>query len=344
MGTAVLTIDLSALRANWQALNAKSAGITAAVVKADGYGLDSARVATALAAEGAQHFFVAVAEEGAALRKALGSGPSISVFSGHMAQDTVLIKEANLIPMVNSVDQLLRHIESLPDHPFGLQLDTGMNRLGMEPTEWTALRDLALRLKPQLIMSHLACADDPNHPMNAHQLQLFRELTADCNIPRSLSATGGILLGEAYHFEVTRPGIGLYGGAPFLEANPVVQIDIPVIQTRPVTAGETVGYSNTWTATTPRQIATISAGYADGILRAMGPNTRLFSDNIGCPIVGRISMDLICVDVTLLDHVPESLQLLNAAQGIDTLADGAGTIGYEILTSLGWRYERRYTE
>ena len=198
MGTAVLTIDLSALRANWQALNTKSAGITAAVVKADGYGLDSARVATALAAEGAQHFFVAVAEEGAALRKALGSGPSISVFSGHMAQDTVLIKEANLIPMVNSVDQLLRHIESLPDHPFGLQLDTGMNRLGMEPTEWTALRDLALRLKPQLIMSHLACADDPNHPMNAHQLQLFRELTADCNIPRSLSATGGILLGEAY--------------------------------------------------------------------------------------------------------------------------------------------------
>ena len=174
MGTAVLTIDLSALRANWQALNAKSAGITAAVVKADGYGLDSARVASALAAEGAQHFFVAVAEEGAALRKALGSGPSISVFSGHMAQDTVLIKEANLIPMVNSVDQLLRHIESLPDHPFGLQLDTGMNRLGMEPTEWTALRDLALRLKPQLIMSHLACADDPNHPMNAHQLQLFR--------------------------------------------------------------------------------------------------------------------------------------------------------------------------
>ena len=122
------------------------------------------------------------------------------------------------------------------------------------------------------------------------------------------------------------------------------QIDIPVIQTRPVTAGETVGYSNTWTATTPRQIATISAGYADGILRAMGPNTRLFSDNIGCPIVGRISMDLICVDVTLLDHVPESLQLLNAAQGIDTLADGAGTIGYEILTSLGGRYERRYTE
>ena len=225
-----------------------------------------------------------------------------------------------------------------------MQLDTGMNRLGMEPTEWTALRDLALRLKPQLIMSHLACADDPNHPMNAHQLQLFRELTADCNIPRSLSATGGILLGEAYHFEVTRPGIGLYGGAPFLEANPVVQIDIPVIQTRPVTAGETVGYSNTWTATTPRQIATISAGYADGILRAMGPNTRLFSDNIGCPIVGRISMDLICVDVTLLDHVPESLQLLNAAQGIDTLADGAGTIGYEILTSLGGRYERRYTE
>ncbi|MDC0521102.1 alanine racemase, partial [bacterium] len=135
--------------------------------------------------------------------------------------------------------------------------------------------------------------DDPNHPMNAHQLQLFRELTADCNIPRSLSATGGILLGEAYHFEVTRPGIGLYGGAPFLEANPVVQIDIPVIQTRPVTAGETVGYSNTWTATTPRQIATISAGYADGILRAMGPNTLFFTELSRTSSIKRFLRDLL---------------------------------------------------
>ena len=344
MSTATLTIDLMSIRANWRALGALSAGVTGAVVKANGYGLDAARVSRALAQEGARHFFVAVAEEGAVVRRALGPGPKIYVFSGHMENDTSLIRDHQLTPMINSVDQLLRHVDAMPDVEFGVQLDSGMNRLGMEPSEWRAVRDLVLRLKPEILMSHLACADDPQHIMNGQQLREFRDMTDGLNVPRSLAATGGILLGNSYHFELTRPGIGLYGGAPFETAQPVVTVDIPVIQVREVDTGETVGYSNTWTAPTPRKIATVSAGYADGIMRVLGPNLSLYSDRVACPVVGRISMDLIGVDITLLADTPSSLQLLNTMQSIDDLASAADTIGYEVLTSLGSRYQRRYKE
>ena len=344
MGTATLTIDLMSIRANWRALSALSAGVTGAVVKANGYGLDAARVSRALAQEGARHFFVAVAEEGAVVRRALGPGPKIYVFSGHMENDTSLIREHQLTPMINSVDQLLRHVDAMPDVEFGVQLDSGMNRLGLEPAEWQAVRDLVLRLRPEILMSHLACADDPQHTMNAQQLREFRDMTDGLNVPRSLSATGGILLGNSYHFELTRPGVGLYGGAPFETAQSVVSLDVPVIQVRDVDTGETVGYSNTWTAPTPRKIATVSAGYADGIMRNLGPNLSLYSDRVACPVVGRISMDLIGVDITLLADTPSSLQLLNSLQSIDDLATAADTIGYEVLTSLGSRYQRRYKE
>jgi alanine racemase len=342
MTTATLTIDLTAIRANWRALNAMTSCETAAVVKANAYGLGSSTVARALAQEGVRKFCVAVAEEGVSVRKAIGPDIPIFIFSGHMAGDTDLIRDYALTPMINSVDQLIRHAENLPNHPFGIQLDTGMNRLGMEPVEWQAIRDMAVRLGPKLIMSHLACADDPNHDMNERQLGVFRDLTDGLDLPRSLSATGGILLGEKYHFDLTRPGVGLYGGMPYQKAKPVVNITLPVIQIREVDTGETVGYSNTWTAPTPRRIATVSAGYADGIIRAMGPNTRLFHKDVGCPIVGRISMDLIGVDVTLLSDTPRQLELLNTHQTVDILANNAGTIGYEVLTSLGGRYRRKY--
>ena len=344
MSTATLTIDLMSIRANWRALSALSAGVTGAVVKANGYGLDAARVSRALAQEGARHFFVAVAEEGAVVRRALGPGPKIYIFSGHMENDTSLIREHQLTPMINSVDQLLRHVDAMPDVEFGVQLDSGMNRLGLEPAEWQAVRDLVLRLRPEILMSHLACADDPQHTMNAQQLREFRDMTDGLNVPRSLAATGGILLGNSYHFELTRPGVGLYGGAPFETAQSVVSLDVPVIQVRDVDTGETVGYSNTWTAPTPRKIATVSAGYADGIMRNLGPNLSLYSDRVACPVVGRISMDLIGVDITLLADTPSSLQLLNSLQSIDDLATAADTIGYEVLTSLGSRYQRRYKE
>jgi alanine racemase len=345
MATATLTIDLAALTDNWRALDAKSNSETAAVVKADGYGLGAERVATALARAGARTFFVAAAEEGAALRGALGPGPTINILSGHMPGDTDMINDLQLTPMVNSIDQMLRHVEALPGHGFGVQLDTGMNRLGMEPGEWHAVRDIALSQNPTLIMSHLACADDHAHPMNDYQLQVFQEMVEGINVPLSLAATGGILLGTKFHFDMTRPGIGLYGGAPFTQAQPVAHLTVPVIQVRDVDEGETVGYGNAWMAKRPTRIATISAGYADGILRAMSltnnpPN--LYHGPLPCPIVGRISMDMICVDVTDLGEDPDTLDLLNSTQTVDMLGAAAGSIGYEVLTSLGARYYRRY--
>lgn len=343
MGTGTLTIDLDAVAANWRALNDLSGAETGAVVKADAYGLGLEKVAKRLAHEGARTFFVAVTEEGVAARRALGPKPDIFVFSGHMAGDTDILKGFRLFPLLNSIDQLTRHFEALDDFPFGIQLDTGMNRLGMEPAEWAAVRDIALQKKPKLVISHLACADEPGHPQNAAQLAAFREMTEGIGAARSFGATGGILLGPEFHFEMTRPGIGLFGGLPFAEAMPAVRLSLPVIQVRDLVPGETVGYGATFVADGPRRIATVSGGYADGLIRAMGGKARLYHNDIPCPLAGRVSMDLLTVDITHLPVDPNALEILNVTQTIDTLSDAAGTIGYEILTSLGSRYRRRYT-
>jgi alanine racemase len=343
MAAGTLSIDLDALAANWRALNARcGAGTeTGAVVKADGYGLGAGPVARALARAGARRFFVALAEEGAALRAALGPGPEILVLSGHMAGDAALLREAALTPVLNAAEQLVLHFESLGDHPFGIQLDTGMNRLGMEPAEWAEVAGLVLDRGPALVMSHLACADDPADPMNDRQLALFRALTDGIDAPRSLAATGGILLGPAYHFDLVRPGIGLYGGAPFAGARSVVHLSLPVIQLRDLEPGEPVGYGCTWVAPGPARIATVAGGYADGILRALSNRAALWAGAVPCPLAGRVSMDLLTVDVTHLAEVPDRLDLIGPHQTVDDLAAAAGTIGYEVLTSLGPRYARR---
>ncbi len=343
MGTGTLHIDLDAIAANWRALDAMTGCETAAVVKADGYGLGAARVAKTLAQEGARHFFVAVAEEGAALRRALGDGPEIGVFSGHMAGDTEMLRDARLVPMLNSPEQVSRHLAALPGAPYGVQLDSGMNRLGLEPADWATHRAEAEAGPLRLVMSHLACADAPDHPANDAQLGTFAAMTEGVTAPRSLAATGGILLGPGYHFDLTRPGIGLYGGLPFARAAPVVRLSLPVIQVRDVAPGETVGYGCSFTATEPTKIATVSAGYADGLIRAMSGKACLHAGRTPCPLAGRVSMDLLTVDVTALDEVPGTLDILGPAQTVDDLAEAAGTIGYEILTSLGARYARPHT-
>ena len=341
MSTGHITIDLDAIIANWLALDKMSKSETAAVVKADAYGLGAGRVAKALAKAGARKFFVAVAEEGAILRQALGEGPQINILSGHMSGDTDMICDLDLTPMLNSIDQISRHFEALPGHAFGIQLDTGMNRLGMEWDEWGAIAEIALAQHPTLVMSHLACADEPDHPMNAFQLEVFHQMTDGISVPRSLAATGGILLGKDYHFDLTRPGIGLFGGRPFENARHVVQMDLPVIQIRNLNVGEVVGYGNAWQAERPSRIATISAGYADGLLRSMSDKATLYYGDEPCPLVGRVSMDLLTADVTDLSEDPNALTILGAQQTVDQLARVAGTIGYEILTSLGNRYTRR---
>lgn len=344
MARATLTIDLDAIAANWRALDrmSGSATQTAAVVKADAYGMGLGPVATALARAGARRFFVAIAEEGRALRDILGPGPQISVLAGHMAGDAPLIDAADLTPMLNSIDQVTRQFEALPGRPFGVQLDTGMNRLGMAAAEWEAVAAILLDAGPELIVSHLACADDPASPMNAAQLAEFLALTEGTGVPRSFAATGGILLGPEYHFDLTRPGIGLYGARPHDAGRPAVILSLPVIQVREIEAGTTVGYSRTWTADRPTRIATVSGGYADGLPRTLSNAATLYHGDVPCPLVGRVSMDLITVDIGHLDDTPDHLDILGPHQDIDDLADFAGTIGYELLTALSARYARRY--
>ncbi len=344
MANPTLTIDLNAAVSNWQALDALSGTSveTAAVVKANAYGLGVSELSKAMSGAGVKSFFVASCEEGAQLRQAIGDRAWIGVFSGHMEGDLSLISQYNLSPMLNSKEQITRHFKTLPNAAFGVQLDTGMNRLGLEPAEWHDLKSELLAKKPELVMSHLSCADTSDHSMNRQQLQVFKALTDGIETRRSLSATGGILLGSEYHFDLTRPGIGLYGGLPFAGAAPVVHTNIPIIQIRDVEIGETVGYSNTWTAQRPSRVATIACGYADGVTRHISNKAHLFHKQTPCPLLGRVSMDMIAVDVTDLQTEPHSLDLLCAHQSVDQIADIAGTIGYEILTSLGPRYNRHY--
>ena len=346
MSAPTLTIDLNALAANWRALDrATPSGVqTAAVVKADAYGLGVARVARALATAGARRFFVAYTEEGAALRQTLGPGPQICVLAGHMPGDTEMIGDLDLTPMLNSIDQVTRHLESLPGHAFGVQLDSGMKRLGMDEPEWEAIAPFVLEAGPEMLISHLACGDDPDHPMNEAQLLRFHAMTDGTGLPRSLAATAGILLGSRYHFDLTRPGIGLYGGFPYEAALPVVSLTLPVVQARAVLPGETVGYSATWGPEAPSMIATVLGGYADGILRSLSNKAVLWDGDTPCPVVGRVSMDAVTVDISHLETVPRSLDLLGPHQRIDDLAQTAGTISYEILTRLSARLNRRYVE
>lgn len=355
MARSRLTIDLDAVAANWRALDAMTDVETGAVVKANGYGLGVERIAPALAKAGAKTFFVALAEEGAAARTALGPSHAIYVFSGLMPGDEAIIREAELIPLLNTPGQVeaARRLAMTGDEPLavGLQLDSGMNRLGLEAAELDALLDDPSGfegLELRHVMSHLACADEAEHPLNEAQRAAFAAMTnrpALEGVPRSLGATGGHLLGAPWRFEMTRPGIGLYGGLPFRDARPVVRLETQIIQIRDVAAGEIVGYGAAYEAAAPRRIATIAAGYADGLLRTTSAGFTAWLGATPLPSAGRISMDLITLDVTGAPEAREGdmVEVMGARTGVDDLADAAGTIGYEFLTALGARYQRVYT-
>jgi alanine racemase len=338
-----LTIDLGAVVANWRALDALTDPRceTAAVVKADGYGCGGPQVGRALARAGVRTFFVAVALEGERLRAAVGPGPAIYVLGGY-ARETMARYAANeLRPVLNSAAQARAWFSDRPGAPAAVQLDTGMNRLGMEADELASLGPLPDAVV--LLMSHMGCADEPGHPLNGAQLAEFRRLTDGLARPRSLSATAGLLLGPDYHFEMTRPGIGLYGGWPFNDARPVVTLEAPIIQIREVAPGECVGYAASWAAGRPSRIATIGLGYADGLIRAAGRRGAARIGGREVPFAGRVSMDLVTLDVTDVPCAPgDAVELLGPHQGIDALAGMAGTIGHEVLTSLGGRFRRDY--
>ncbi len=346
MPSAVIAIDLAAIRANWRALDALSGPgtETAAVVKADAYGCGAAEVGPALAAEGVRSFFVAHLAEGTALRIAVGPDPAIYVLNGFSAGEEGAFGAADLRPVLSAPEQVAAAA------PHGLraaiQFDTGMNRLGLEAGEIAPAREALGTTEVTLVMSHLHSSDVPGDVSPEAQRRTFEEMRAAFpGIPASLAATGGVLLGDAFHFDLARPGVGLFGGLPFAEARPVVSLHAPILQVREVAPGEAVGYGATWRAERPSRIATIPVGYADGLIRAAGNRGTAFLDGQPLPFAGRVSMDLTTLDVTDCPAaVPGAMvELLGPNQTVDQLAEAAGTIGYEILTSLGHRYARTHT-
>lgn len=347
---AVLTIDLAAVVANWQALGVRHGAAVAGVVKADGYGLGAAAVGRALQAAGCRHFFVAHPSEGVALRTALGPGPMIAVLDGFAPGED---GDAALTPVLNHLGDVARHRARPPAGGAILHLDTGMRRLGLDAAEQaraasdpTLLAGLPLRY----VMSHLACADEPAHPLNALQAERFATAAARIapGVPRSLANSSGLFLGPGFVSDLGRPGCALYGINPTPgQPNPmmpVVTLDAPVLQVREIAAAETVGYGASWTAPRPSRIATVAAGYADGYLRALSGRSVAHHAGRALPLVGRVSMDLLTFDATdAPEVVPGSmLRLIGPGCTPDDLAAQAGTIGYEILTSLGPRYRRAY--
>lgn len=344
MPRGLLTIDLGAIVRNWRKLcELHPSGAVAGVVKANAYGLGAVQVAAALRDAGCRHFFVAQPIEGAWLRKHLGHGPMIAVLGGGVAG----LERRRLTPVLNSLEELRAH-----RGPAILQVDTGMSRLGLDAAELDSLaRDPSPFEGVELlyVMTHLACADEPGHPLNAVQADRFAE--ACLKLPRarrSFANSSGIFLGGRYASDLARPGCALYGinptpGRPN-PMEPVVRLEVPVLQLRMIAAGQTVGYGGSWMAARPTRIATIAAGYADGLPRAIDGRAKGMIHGRPVPMVGRVSMDLITFDVT---EVPEAaagdmVELIGPAQDADALARICGTIGYEILTSLGNRYERRY--
>ena len=359
----VLTIDLGAIARNYRLLRKRvRGGRCAVVVKANAYGLGVARVAPVLAQAGSRTFFVATLDEGVELRGLLPDA-EVAVLNGLQPGCEAEFAAHNLVPVLNDLGQIERwgafaRARGEPDAVIHLDamihLDTGMNRLGLPPDEVDRLAAEPERLRGLrlgLVMSHLACAEQRDNPMNAAQRALFiAQRKRLPPAPASFANSSGIFLGPDYHFDLARPGVALYGvnptpGAPNPMAE-VVRLQGKIIQSRDVDRGQTVGYGAAHRIGAPGRIATVAVGYADGYARSLG--TRAFAAVGGAkvPVVGRVSMDLITLDVSALSadqaRTGATVDLIGGACPIDEVAAWSGTIGYEILTSLGHRYARRY--
>ena len=362
---AILTVDLAALRANWARLNQTSGRAECAgVIKADAYGLGLAPIARALTNEGCKTFFVATIDEGRAARE-VQPGATIYVLDGLLPGAEAHYAGFDLRPVLSGLAEVrdwAAYSRARGHHlPAAIHIDTGINRLGMPDYEVELLAaepGLLDAIDVTLVMSHLACADEPKNPMNAAQHDRFEMLRAKLPpAPASLANSGGMFLGPAYHFDLVRPGIALYGGrAHEGTANPmqtVVRLAARILQVREVPSGATIGYGATYKVARHSRIATIGCGYADGFLRALSVATGEagpvgYVGDYPVPIVGRVSMDFITVDVT--DVPPELIhrgtwvEVMGERVTVDDLTDRAGTIGYELLSRLGPRVYRVYEE
>lgn len=355
-----LTVDLRAVRANYRLLRSRlDAPVQCAgVVKADAYGLGASYVARALFAEGCRHFFVAHLDEGMSLRPYLPRTAAIYILNGLQRGAASECAAAGLVPVLNALEQAEawaecgRKLER--PLPAVIQVDSGMNRLGLPARDAAVLAETHARsgvLELRYIMSHLACADIPAHQANAIQLAAFKRLAGLFpDVPKSLANSSGIFLGREYHFSLVRPGAALYGVNPdSAAANPmqgVVRLAAKVIQLRDVGPGDCTGYGWDYRAQSEMRLATISIGYADGFHRAWGKRGNVFFEGARLPVVGRVSMDSIVIDASGVAPGrlgPDSeVEVIGTCQPIDDLAAAAGTIGYEVLTGLGPRYQRVY--
>lgn len=360
-----LTINLDALKKNYRYLaNRGKTSDCAAVIKADAYGIGLEQAASALWEEGCRIFFVALPQEGARARASLPNA-TIYILNGLMSQEScVFYQTHDLRPVLGSPEEIelwQSHCQAQQaDLPCAIHFDTGMNRLGLSLKAAHALADRIksgeLSFTPGLIMSHLACADTPMHPLNARQLDKFRAIRALFpQIPASFANSAGIFLGPDYHFDLLRPGIALYGAQAVNDhpnpMNVVATLQARILSLRNVAKGDSISYGAAAVASRDSRIATICVGYADGYIRAGGSTVqkdgaRVWVAGRKAPIIGRVTMDLIMIDVTEIpasDIAPGSLvEMFGPNIAIDDVAAAAGTIGYEFLTSLGMRSERRY--
>ena len=362
VATGVLTVDLDAICANWRKLEKTAVPAEcAAVIKADAYGCGLDPVARALALAGCKTFFVATLDEARTARAALPSA-ALYVLGGFVQNTGEAYAKIDAKPVMGDLNELAEWDVFCRRSGWtggaAVHIDTGMNRLGLTRVEAQGLipRINAGDHGITLVMSHLACAESLNHPLNSRQLASFREIAGVFSgVPASLSNSSGIFLGAPFQFDLVRPGAGLYGVNPTPEADnpmqPVVELKARVMQIRDIERGESVGYGGTWTARRPTRLAIVSAGYADGYLRAGSSNDGTRGADVmvagkRCPVAGRISMDLMAVDVTDIEKNAvrrgHMVTLIGDGITVDELAHHFGTIGYEVLTSLGPRYARVY--
>jgi alanine racemase len=361
--TGLLTVDLDAIVANWRKLEKTAVPAECAgVVKANAYGCGAEQVSRALANAGCKTFFVATLDEAQVVRSAVPASAAIYVLDGYFQNSGETYAKINCRPVIGDLNELAEWDVFCRRAGWNggaaIHIDTGMNRLGLAVGEAQAIipRINAGDHGITLVMSHLASAELLNNPHNAKQLAAFREVASEFSgVPAALANSSGIFLGPQFQFDLVRPGAALYGINPTPEADnpmqPVVELKARIVQIRHVERGETVGYGGTWTARRPTKLAIVAAGYADGYFRAASANdgtrgAEVVVSGKRCPIAGRVSMDLIAVDVTDLEKNAarrgHMVTLIGEGITVDELAHHFGTIGYEVLTSLGRRFARVY--
>ncbi|MCB9988215.1 MAG: alanine racemase [Rhodospirillales bacterium] len=351
-----LTVDLAALRNNYRLLKqAAGTAAVAGIVKANAYGLGMEQVVRVLESEACPHYFVATLEEAIALR-ALTNKP-IAMLGGLWAGCENEYLHHDITPVLNSLDEIARWHDTARNNNQGLSalihFDTGMNRLGITLADTDILLNDFSRLDGldvQMVMSHFACADEKDSPMNAAQFQKFSTIASRFpNAQKSLANSYGLFRNPAYCFDMVRPGIALYGGNPAPEGankmNPVVSLNTLILQVKSIPENETIGYNATYRFKKEARVATVALGYADGFFRSNSNKAILYLNGRPCPVIGRVSMDLVTIDIGDQDARPgDMVEVIGPHQSVDDLAASAGTISYEVLTSLGHRFERSYEE